>query len=698
MKQTSSSQRDWLAVLALLLLSLAIWTLAWQVKRPILVDIGGGYDTPFVANYFKREGLGEGETTYRWADAYSAIRLPGVGIGNASVQLQLSAPGSPMLPLPAVVHLNGVAVETISITAQSAPYTITVPPSLIAAGGDGGWSGDLIVYLRADSAPRAGDNRAVAFQADFARLTWGDGFVMPAPWQLLWLTIGLLLLYSLMRRLDLGTRLAAIGSVVYVLVVAGLLVFFRLGVTSYSDGFVAAMAITHLALWPAGWLLGWTMKHVGLASTSRLRGVLLGAFAATLAIKLGGLYHPLAFVVDAEFHLTRIQEVAKDFWLYYSPPGLALRVMPEGDWRTRAIIPYSPFFYMINVPFTWLPLPLDKVVYAVSALFDAVRPMLIAFIALRFGWGERVAGYAATLFAFIPATFLWQQWGNWPTNLSLTLTLLFVAQLTGSWPALNRRALGWLTLILTITFLSYTVSAVFLGLTIVAIIALGGGRELLARMPVRRPALGVVSGTTTPARHPTSNQRKEQLTAYLKLLAILVVATVLATLLFYGQYVNLLITETLPNLGQTVVEEGTLKPDTSSWPEYLLISAQTMLNYSLWPIYIVGGFGLLLLLLRERGELKVYGKALLVSFVLVGGLVFILNYYADMAMKQYWWGLPALALAGGWLLGKFSRWADGVEDERGRLILYALPMVVIVGFILNSLLLFADRLFLHNRS
>ncbi len=707
MKQQNAS-RDWLAVASLLLIAFALWTAAYQTKRPIYIDIGGGYDQPFVVNYFKREGLAEGQTSYRWADAYSAIRLPGVGIGAATVQLQLSAPGSPALPLPAIVHLNGVASQQISITAATTAYNVAIPAARIAAGGDGGLGGDLVIYLQTTAAPRPGDKRAVAFQADFARLTWGEGFVAPAPWQLLWLTTGLLLLYALQRRLDLSTRFAFAGGLAYVLVVAAFLVFARLFITCFSDRLALTLLLTHLALWPVKWTLTWFYQKAGFQITSRLKSLLFGVFAAGLAIKLGGLYHPLAFVVDADFHLARIGEVAQNFWRYYAPPGLALRVMPEGDWRTPAVIPYSPFFYMASVPLTWLPGPLDLKIYALSALSDAIRPLFVTFIALRFGWGERVGGYAAMLIAFTPATFLLQQWGNWPTSFSLTFTLIFVALLVGFWPKLDRRAVLWLTALLTLTFVSYTVTAVFLGLTLLGIVVLGGGREWLARLPKPTTALGFVAFNPPASSDPQprnsviramlAGDHRAQRAAYLRLLLVLVLATTIAMLLFYGQYLNLLITETLPSFAQTAASDGTLKPDSTSWPGYLWLSVQTMLNYSLWPIYILGGLGLAILLLKERGDLAIFGKAILTSFLAVGFLVFLLNYYADMAMKQYWWALPALALAGGWLLGKLSRWADGLEDERGRLILYVLPMVVIVGFILNSLLLWADRLFLHNRA
>src|SRR5690242_5155164 len=86
-------RRDLLAGLGLLIAGLLAWTLAYQFSRPLYIDIGGPYDAPYLVNYLDREGGGDsGQASYRWADGYSAIHFPGIGIGNAHVLVQLSAP------------------------------------------------------------------------------------------------------------------------------------------------------------------------------------------------------------------------------------------------------------------------------------------------------------------------------------------------------------------------------------------------------------------------------------------------------------------------------------------------------------------------------------------------------------------------------------------------------------------------------
>ncbi len=495
-----------------------------------------------------------------------------------------------------------------------------------------------------------------------------------------------MLLYALLRRLSVSVHWAATGGLGFIVATTLMLVFARLLLTVYTDRLAAVLIVTHLALSLAMWLSALLFRRAGLNISPRLTTLLAALFAAGFALKLGGLFHPLSTVIDAEFHLARIREVAQDFWRYYSPPGLALAVMPKTDWKTQVIIPYSPFFYMLSRPLAWLPLPLDLTVYSFSALLDALRVYPVAFIALRFGWGERAAGYAALLAAFTPATFLLQQWGNWPTSFSLVFALIFLAVLVGYWPNLHPRALLWLTLMLTLVFLSYTVTAVFLGLTLLGLVLLGGGMEMLRRTS-RPPLYGLVAAPALPpAMRP----------AYAKMALVLLAASLLATMLFYGQYIIVLVTETLPNI-LNATSRGSLKPITYTWPDYLAVSFQTMVNYSLWPIYLLGIAGIVGILLRERGEFASFSKALLLSTLLVGLLFVVVNYYADMALKQYWWALPILALGGGWLLALADNRGAAISTTFASRAMRMLPALVCAGFVVNSLLLWFSRLFLHNR-
>src|SRR5262245_60371096 len=83
----------WLATL----IGLLALTLAYQSQRPLLVDIGGSFDTPNVIGFFAPEH--NDQATYRWSAAHSALYFRGVGkpLSPFVVRLQLSSgrgPGS----------------------------------------------------------------------------------------------------------------------------------------------------------------------------------------------------------------------------------------------------------------------------------------------------------------------------------------------------------------------------------------------------------------------------------------------------------------------------------------------------------------------------------------------------------------------------------------------------------------------------
>ena len=304
-------------------------------QTPDPLDIGGSYTDPFLVKYYPIANADGSLPDYRWAGAYSVIHFPGIGIGPAIVNLQLAAPGSKPLPLPISAYVNGAAAGTLNVTGTMSSEQVIAPFYPLFWGGDGAGNGDLYLVLQAQAAQHiAGAPEAVAFQASAATITWGDGLIIPAPLQLLWLTLSLLLLYALLRRLGVSIRWAAVSSIGFIIATALMLIFIRLLLTIYSGQMVSVLVLTHLALWLVIWAATLLFRHAGMVISPRLNMVLAALFAAGFILKLGGLLHPLAYVIDAEFHLARIREVAQDFWRYYAPPGLALAVMPSTDWKT----------------------------------------------------------------------------------------------------------------------------------------------------------------------------------------------------------------------------------------------------------------------------------------------------------------------------------------------------------------------------
>ena len=209
-----------------------------------------------------------------------------------------------------------------------------------------------------------------------------------------------------------------------------------------------------------------------------------------------------------------------------------------------------------------------------SALFEALKVVVVFLLGLGLSTVRRApvkALMAAAFYSAIPATFLLQQWGNWPTLLSLwlvtvwaALVALFWGKLT-TWPVLLAT-----TVVLALTMLSYTVTAAYTGLFVGLLVVAGW---LFA--PRQRNKWGAI-------------------------LLSLVVATGVAVLVFYGQYMGLMLQETLPTFGKAIDEQGsltTLRPTFGAFISGTILKA--MQSYNLAMVYVVGFAGALWVLLKE---------------------------------------------------------------------------------------------------
>ncbi|HUP27026.1 MAG TPA: hypothetical protein VM409_01220 [Chloroflexia bacterium] len=674
----------WIALLAGLL---AI-TLAYQ--RSVFADVGGGVDGLFTSGFHDPEQ--SGQANFRWSTTHSALHFPGIGKPLAAfpVQLQLSS-GSRPGPARVEVAANGHPASIFTVGPQSAAYSLNIDPSWIDL------SGNLRLDFSTPTFKPEGDKRDLGFIIDFARLDLPAGATLPSLPRSLLLLLSGIVVYIGLRACWLTPRATGLTTFLFLGTCAALIAFQRLLITTYTLRLLVALVLalvvglliewlTRIAARAAGWH---GQKSIPEWAWAGLRGLLM----LSIALKVGGLLHPNAFIIDSPFHFRYINFMAEGKpWNEYFGESLALAVMPREEWGSaRAFIPYSPFFYVVAAPLAWLPLPLDITVPAASALFDTIRIAFVFLIALaltgpRYDRQPRQAGLmalaSAGLFAFVPATFLLQQWGNWPTQTSLWL-LTFWAALTGLlWHRLTR-PLVWLasTAILALTLLSYTVTAAYTGIFVGLLVVAGW---LFAREDRRRwAALG----------------------------GSLLASCVLALAIYYGQYVGKVLGETLPTFGQAIEEQGkltTLRP--SAWDFLTGHLAGAMQSYNLAIVYTIALAGALLYFasggLRHRAD-KVFElvsrsplaaigpvpwqQVWLAVWLFTFPLFTLADFYVDQALKEFWYALPAVAVVGGrWMLALALK---GKHQQVYTLLFYLLSAVLVW----QSLSLWVFRLFYHNR-
>ena len=684
----------WLALLG----GLALLVLAYQSPRTVLVDIGGKLDNLHTVGFHAPEQ--SGEANFRWSTARSAVVFQGIGkpLAPFPVTLQLSSGrGEGAGPVTVQASVNGRPVEPLEIVGQSAAYVITVDPAWIDL------SGDLRVELTSPTFQVGTDRRELGILADFARADLPVGATLPSLTQLLFLLASAALLYLLLRACWLSAWGAGWVSFAFLAAAAGVIGLQRLLLTVYSARLAAVLLLTVLVaisfepvvrrvvMW-AGWQ---GERAVPEWTWTALRALV----AASLVLKVGGLMYPHIFIIDAEFHLKYITywHEGRDFETYFGK-SLALSVMPPDEWGSaKAFIPYSPFFFIAASPLAILPVPLEVSVPAASGTFEALKVALVFMVALALGttlrrdvrWAGQVAAGAAAIYAFIPATFLLQQFGNWPTQTSLWLMTAWAAVTCLFWERITRPVV-WAasTIVLTLTLLAYTVTMVYVGVFVGLMVLVGWAADGEGR---RRWTALALSG---------------------------IAAAALAVLIYYGRYIDDVLTSTLPTFGQAVEEQGKLTTLRPSWEAFFTDHiARAMQSYRLDLVYALGLAGMLWVffgrgrsrradvpvtdrrqvyalvsrLPRPRVQRAAWQKIWLGVWLLLFPIFTLADFYLDQALKQFWIALPAIAVVAAVWLWSLRGWGRG--SPAVRTFAWLLPAVLVW----QSVNLWVFRLMFHNR-
>jgi hypothetical protein len=714
--------------IVLLVAGMFALVVAYQSPRALFVDIGGPFDGPHTPGFHEPEQ--SGQASFRWSAGISSLYFPGVGRPSAPmvVRLQLSSgrgPGSE--PLQVAVAANGHALPALSLDASSASYAVAIEPGWIDA------SGDVRLDFASPTFRSGDDKRDLGFIADFARIELPGGPVVPAIPQLVWLLACAALLYVLLRAVRLAPLPAGLFTFLFLAGCAVVIGVQRLLLTVFTPQLVATLLISVPLALVAEALARWLARTAGWTGERALpEWAWVGLRALTIAavvLKVGGVLYPHTYIIDAYFHLKQITYMAEGRpWEQFFGKNLALSVMPKEEWgAARAFIPYSPFFYVVAAPLAKLPLPLSVSVPVFSAILEALKLPFVFLLGLglaglRPGVGDRGSGIgardvtsdsapptptsnrrfptpdprppiprearlaltAAAVYSAIPATFLLQQWGNWPTQASLWLLTLWAAITCLFWARITWLPV-WIvsTVALAVTLLSYTVTAAYTGVFIAILVAAGW---LFA--PAHRKRWSAVALS-------------------------LVAAVVVSMLVFYGQYIGVLIEETLPTFTSAAQEQGgltTLRPTLAVFLTGTIGAA--MQSYNMAIVYALGLAGALFVFMglqvdRSKNlqvtNLRAFGPSgvqtlgspapmvWLGVWLLTFPLFALLDFYVDQALKEFWFPLPAVAVAGAiWLLAIMRR----VSVSR---VYSALAWLLFITLAWQSLSLWVFRLLFHNR-
>jgi uncharacterized membrane protein len=319
-----------------------------------------------------------------------------------------------------------------------------------------------------------------------------------------------------------------------------------------------------------------------------------------------------------------------EFWTFYGTDNpMNERTMPTAEWgANRPVIPYSPWFHIMAGVFMLLPMPMVLAGHMFSALVDCSRVLLIALLGRKAGLSEREALFAGALYAVTPATFLLHSWGNLPTTFGIWMTLLSTVYLVAAYRRLDQRGpFVVLLLLLTATMLIYTVMAVFMMLFLALLLP---ALWLIERRAERLPR--AFADAAAGARRPV----------YAIGLAALA-ALLIATAVYYGQYIPLIIARTLPYffggaVGQKVGIQNS-QPFLAYLADYIPRLGYTArpVMFGLWIPLVLAPIGLLRLRSRRMLALAICWAIVTVLFTIAGNRI-------SMVDKQIFYFMPAMML------------------------------------------------------
>ena len=580
--------------------------------------------------------------SYRWSSGQSIIALPGIGRGDWLVRITAALQHPDGQPLGATISANETIVANLP-DGDRRQIAFLVPAALVP-------DGDLTLTLRSNTFKDPRNLGVLLYDVNVTPA--GTTPLLPPLKFALYALIIALCLYLCLLRMTRSAALAALVALVVMLAGAVALAWMRFPTTFVLPRLAVLALWSVLLLLVLERLITWAFARAGVPLSSWVLRALLLIFFVGYWVKAGAMLTPYFVGIDMSLQLQWARRIfSGEFWSFYGTNNpMNERTMPVAEWGTsKPVIPYSPWFHIFAGLFLLLPMPAVLVGHMFSALVDCSRIFLIALLGRKAGLSERESVFASALYAVTPATFLLHSWGNLPTTFGIWWTLLATVFIVAAYRRLDRPGpFAVLTLILTITMLMYTVMAVFM---MVFLALLLPGLWLFERRSVAAPHS--FADPTPGARRPI----------YAIALAALA-ALVIATLVYYGQYIPLIIERTLPyffggNTGQKAGIQNH-QPFLEYLADYIprLGYISRSVVFGLWVPLVLSFVGLLRLPNRRFLVLALSWLGVTILFTIAGSRIAMVDkqvfYYIPMMML-----LTAPVLEWAWRRGLAGRLAVG---------------------------------------
>lgn len=441
-----------IAPLARLLREARLWLLgafcllalaaAFQAPYEYRLDIGAKSDRQFVGGgiYPPEKIAGK---AFRWTRRRADILLPAIAQGtwNLTVELDGWQPKSP-----ALVRIWAGAALLAAIETEAGWQEYHAALALPA--GDVRLTFETETFRPSDEIQGSTDMRSLGVKLGKLALTPGAGSLRVPPLlsHILTLTLTIMLVYVSLRRLDFGA-VAALGvGGVLLLTSIGLVTFFRVFMNQeFTRVLLTSTAIGALFIFAGLPVVGRVFASARVpvsAGALRWLGVIVtGAFI----LKTAGVFYPQMFVIDAVFHLHRLQEVQSGN-LFFT----------HTLWKFIPV-PYTPSLYLLLSPLAALVTDDLALIKLFPLVLQTFNGFLVFFLARKFAVSERGALLAALLYLMMPAALIVFAWGIYANIFAQEIFLITLCVwLLLPWQTHRTAALCVLTLLFGVNMLAHT--------------------------------------------------------------------------------------------------------------------------------------------------------------------------------------------------------------------------------------------------
>jgi len=603
----------------------------WVYRTPsgAYVDFERRFEGGFISGFHGHERM-EGRG-FRWSTGDSRVRLENLPAQTRlRVEVRVKGLRPRDVPLPQIrFTANGATVfETLC-----APGLVTYRFGVTLRGNSLELGIHPDVFVPADY--QRGDDRVLGVQVFSVSVQpQGGASEWAAPARDMMLGGGVLLAAGLLAGLSI-----AAASVAASLLIGGFAYFLAQDSVMFS-------------LYPQRvlWLAGATLVAAGLLRlvlarakwlTPRERSVLIGVLSAGLFLKLGGLFYPLFFSSDAEFHANRLLEVLEGNFFTVS--------VTQHDPSFR--IPYPISLYVLAAPVSALGMDSIAVLKTLTALADLGVSLMLAFFGARFLHDPRGGILGAALYQLVPLNFLAFSAGNFTNLFGAAVTVFFLALLLAAASGASSPGRArWLlagVLLTSLAALTAHFGSFLYGMLLwpAWLAALFWMASFTAAGPHPR---GTPSGDSAPAgglRTPRTWEEGQE-----KRILVAVGASVVAACVYYLGYMDLFTTQWQRVLSRdyatgAAATEGPM--------------AKLLFNWAFFREQVGTVFALVALLgaipvLRKAGRTAFHAAA--VAWLGATGAFFLLDLTTALEVRYVLQVLPLLALfVGSFLSGAFAR-------------------------------------------